>query len=308
MADRHNLCTNPGCKNDATGWGTGGARATGLTGFPRTTGCRFTSGTFQETAKTGAGATTPGLSYTLSCYIKAASNAGTADLYAVWPGGGFSLIASGALTGGVVTRRSGTITAAGGATQLWLGLDGINSGANNVEVTGVLIEQAAALDTYFDGDTAGGSWDGADGNSASTLAGSTNWTADATQTITAADSAAAAAAHPADAAQAITAGDTAAARLAAAGTATSTIVCADVAAAVLAPRTPQGSWYGLVDTLREGADLARAERSGPPAACPNDGEPLLAGPDGGLYCPFDGWRPDGTYVSDRAHRFGGRQR
>ena len=35
------------------------------------------------------------------------------------------------------------------------------------------------------------------------------------------------------------------------------------------------------------------ERNVPPTACPNDGEPLLTAPDGGLYCPFDGWRPSG---------------
>jgi hypothetical protein len=31
-------------------------------------------------------------------------------------------------------------------------------------------------------------------------------------------------------------------------------------------------------------DLAR-----PPVACPNDGEPLRTGPQGQLWCPFDGW-------------------
>ncbi len=29
----------------------------------------------------------------------------------------------------------------------------------------------------------------------------------------------------------------------------------------------------------------------PPEACPNDGEPLSQGPDGALFCRFDGWRP-----------------
>jgi uncharacterized Zn finger protein (UPF0148 family) len=31
-------------------------------------------------------------------------------------------------------------------------------------------------------------------------------------------------------------------------------------------------------------------RLAPLVACPNDGEPLRTGPDGQLYCPFDGER------------------
>jgi hypothetical protein len=64
------------------------------------------------------------------------------------------------------------------------------------------------------------------------------------------------------------------------------------------PVTPvqQGSWYGLLDTRQLNAEFQREERSADPVACPNDGEPLLAGPHGGLYCPYDGWRPGGRYV------------
>jgi hypothetical protein len=58
----------------------------------------------------------------------------------------------------------------------------------------------------------------------------------------------------------------------------------------------QGSWYGLLDIIREAAQLAREEREQDPVACPNDGEPLESGPDGQPFCPFDGWRPDGRYV------------
>lgn len=53
-----------------------------------------------------------------------------------------------------------------------------------------------------------------------------------------------------------------------------------------------GSWYGLLSILQEARDLARADASTAPVACPNDGEPLRAGPHGELYCPFDGYRPD----------------
>ena len=43
---------------------------------------------------------------------------------------------------------------------------------------------------------------------------------------------------------------------------------------------------------QEGGD----ERTVQPVACPTDGEPLEEGPDGELFCPFDGWRPGDRYV------------
>lgn len=50
------------------------------------------------------------------------------------------------------------------------------------------------------------------------------------------------------------------------------------------------SWEQLLSIRAEQIDAARdADR--PPAACPNDGEPLVSGPRGQLYCPFDGWKP-----------------
>ena len=49
----------------------------------------------------------------------------------------------------------------------------------------------------------------------------------------------------------------------------------------------QGSWQGLVDILREGAQLARQELERDPVAC-DCGEPLRRGPNNVLYCPFDG--------------------
>lgn len=52
------------------------------------------------------------------------------------------------------------------------------------------------------------------------------------------------------------------------------------------------AWRQLAEIYSE----ARTERelylSQPPSACPNDGEPLKEGPDGRLFCPFDGWRPE----------------
>lgn len=52
------------------------------------------------------------------------------------------------------------------------------------------------------------------------------------------------------------------------------------------------AWEQLLDLARE----ARAEQQRDPVACPNDGEPLSQGPDGQLFCRWDGWRPDGSYL------------
>lgn len=62
---------------------------------------------------------------------------------------------------------------------------------------------------------------------------------------------------------------------------------------------PTGSgWYGLLDIIHEAREEALAEAAAGWVACPNDGEPLAAGPDGQLFCAFDGWRPDGSYVAE----------
>jgi hypothetical protein len=53
------------------------------------------------------------------------------------------------------------------------------------------------------------------------------------------------------------------------------------------------SWEQLLSIQREAAEIALEERSRPPAACPNDGEPLRTGPNGELFCPYDGWRDEG---------------
>jgi hypothetical protein len=50
----------------------------------------------------------------------------------------------------------------------------------------------------------------------------------------------------------------------------------------------QGSWYGLLDILREGAQQYREEQQRVPTACGDCGEPLRTGSGGVLYCPFDG--------------------
>lgn len=50
------------------------------------------------------------------------------------------------------------------------------------------------------------------------------------------------------------------------------------------------SWEQLVQIYHENDEVARANFSQPPVDCPNDGTVLQAGPDGVLFCPFDGWQ------------------
>jgi hypothetical protein len=51
------------------------------------------------------------------------------------------------------------------------------------------------------------------------------------------------------------------------------------------------SWEQLISIRHEAAEELRAEKARPPEACPNDGEPLQAGPEPGtLFCPYDGWQ------------------
>lgn len=64
-----------------------------------------------------------------------------------------------------------------------------------------------------------------------------------------------------------------------------------------APRPPR-SWSGLFPA----ASYVEPRQLG--NTCPNDGTQLKTGPDGALYCPFDGWRgsvyeaePDGAASS-----------
>lgn len=50
-----------------------------------------------------------------------------------------------------------------------------------------------------------------------------------------------------------------------------------------------GSWWTLATVIRQSREPSyRQPRL---LSCPNDGEPLRTGPDGRLYCRFDGYRP-----------------
>lgn len=49
-------------------------------------------------------------------------------------------------------------------------------------------------------------------------------------------------------------------------------------------------WEELLDITKEQKKEISRDRSEPPSACPNDGEPLVRGPNGELHCTFDGWQ------------------
>lgn len=67
------------------------------------------------------------------------------------------------------------------------------------------------------------------------------------------------------------------------------------------PKTaaPTGSWWTLIDILRQDAEERAFWDSQPPQSCPNDGTPLLPAPPSAagvdLFCPHDGW----AYPRDR---------
>ncbi|GAB3156236.1 hypothetical protein GCM10027258_62360 [Amycolatopsis stemonae] len=65
---------------------------------------------------------------------------------------------------------------------------------------------------------------------------------------------------------------------------------------VITQSAKTGSWYGLLDIYREAAQLAADERERPRLACPHDGEPLVEGLDGDLFCRFDGWKENAAFV------------
>jgi hypothetical protein len=170
MATRHNLCINPGCKNNVTGWGGGSTptQTTGLTGMSRTTGARYTSGTFAVSPSSPA---SPGDVITMSVDVLSETGAdASVDLiFEINGTTGVGAAVNFSLSAGVPTRVSITRTCPGGTTSVDCVVDSFNAGVSPLVLTGLLIEIAPAADTYFDGDTPGASWDGADGNSASTL-------------------------------------------------------------------------------------------------------------------------------------------
>lgn len=171
---RQNLSPNPACGSNVTGWGGGSTptRVTGLGGLPVTTGAHYSANSF---AQTPTGAASAGVTYTASMYVN--NNAGVAfngkTLYFAFTrssgGDDFSQTTTVNIPTGV-SRISFTGVAPANATGLYLILDTFNATlGSGVDLTACLLEASGSLGTYFDGNTAGASWDGTPDNSTSTL-------------------------------------------------------------------------------------------------------------------------------------------
>lgn len=178
MATRTNLCPNPCLTNNITGWGGGGTPTrtdvTGL-GFARQFAARYSAGSFVTSP---IGAATAGLTYTVSVFIRPQTFPINGTVWCEFQNGGGGNLASfnQAFTAplGAVTRISMSGTAPASTATTWLVISGEDFSSNATDITQCLIEQAGALDTYFDGDTVpGGSWTGTAGNSPSTLVDAT---------------------------------------------------------------------------------------------------------------------------------------
>lgn len=53
------------------------------------------------------------------------------------------------------------------------------------------------------------------------------------------------------------------------------------------------AWETLVNILAEAREIDALEATRMPLECPNDYTALREGPDGVLYCPWDGWQYPG---------------
>jgi hypothetical protein len=120
------------------------------------------------------GAASPSLTYTVSTYVRPTNFTLGGTLAIQWLDSGLNEISEATVAfptapTGAATRVS--ITATSPASTVWLRLlcFGEDYSGNPTNFSAVLYEQVGVLDTYFDGGSAGATWDGTAGNSASTL-------------------------------------------------------------------------------------------------------------------------------------------
>lgn len=174
MATRHNLCPNPAVGVDVTGWAGGETPVrTDVTGqgFPRSWAARYSTATYSFGP---VGAATPGLSYTVSAWVRPTNFTVGGTLAILWADAGANEIGESttpfpAAPTGAATRVSVSGTAPASTVSLRLLHFGEDYAGNPCLFTGLLYEQAAALGSYFDGSSLGASWDGTPDLSPSTL-------------------------------------------------------------------------------------------------------------------------------------------
>lgn len=174
---RVNLSPNPALKNDATGYTgpSGWARGTGLhSSLPRTTGY---TGTTVGDVFTPRAAVTAGqqhrwaisiysyvdqtVNLLVNFYNSLTNSLSTSFVAASGSSQSFSV------TAGSTTRLTvGPFTVPTGAVAGLLKIIGFDGQA---EITAYQVEDTATFGAYFDGDSTGATWDGANGNSTSTL-------------------------------------------------------------------------------------------------------------------------------------------
>jgi hypothetical protein len=115
----------------------------------------------------------PSTTVTISVYFLSETfniNAGNIYIEYTKSGGGTGDLSTGfTATAGTTTRISITGLLPSNVLTFYLVIDGVNAAVTPANFSGLLYEYVGSVDTYFDGDTASASWDGADGNSSSTL-------------------------------------------------------------------------------------------------------------------------------------------
>ncbi|MDB4872500.1 MAG: hypothetical protein JWL97_3504 [Gemmatimonadales bacterium] len=176
MAIRHNTCTNPALGVNATGWSPAGAVAptrfdVTTESFGRQWAARYPTAAGGSFGQSATGAVVGSQTYTVSAYIQPDGvGTGSNACYIEWrnAGGSASYTSSSYnFTGSAISRI--TITGAAPADAVTASLIFDLPSGRTSDITMALIEQANAVDTYFDGDSPSATWDGTPGNSASTI-------------------------------------------------------------------------------------------------------------------------------------------
>lgn len=269
---RKNLSVNPACGANVTGWGGGSTptRSTGLTGLPVTTGAHYTANGY---AQTPTGAASPGVAYTGSLYVSNGTtiSLGTKIIYLAFVrssgGDDFSNTVNFALPTGV-TRVNVTATAPANTTGLYMIVDSFNGAVGaGVDITACLLEASGSLATYFDGNTAGASWDGTADNSTSTLA-DVGVTPNGIHLTPAAG--------------------TPSSTYGLSVTPTGIHLTTSLGNPSTATPARGDGWAQYGNILRADVDELRRQREAGITVCPFHDERLQTGPRGELHCPFGG--------------------